>query len=134
MELRQLRYVLAVARERSFTRAARRLRVSQSAISEQVAKLEAEIGFALFAREGRGIALTDANFDRLEAWEQVAEQAGITMTQLAIGWITAQPVVSTVIIGATSPEQVRENAAIGDMNLSADVLAAIAEADKAGNA
>ena len=78
--------------------------------------------------------LTDANFDRLEAWEQVAEQAGITMTQLAIGWITAQPVVSTVIIGATSPEQVRENAAIGDMNLSADVLAAIAEADKAGNA
>lgn len=72
MELRQLRYVLAVARERSFTRAARRLRVSQSAISEQVAKLESEIGFALFAREGRGIALTDPGRAFLEEAERVS--------------------------------------------------------------
>ncbi len=72
--------------------------------------------------------LTDSNFDRLEAWEKIAEQAGITMTQLAIGWLTAQPVTSTVIVGATNPDQVRENALIGDITLSADVLKAIDEA------
>ena len=45
MELRQLRYALSVAKERSFTRAATRLNVSQSAVSEQVSLLEGEIGF-----------------------------------------------------------------------------------------
>ena len=74
--------------------------------------------------------LTDANFDRLEAWEKIASDAGITMTQLAIGWLTAQPVTSTVIVGATNPDQVRENALIGEITLSADVLKAIDEAGK----
>ncbi|MCZ7566492.1 MAG: LysR family transcriptional regulator [Burkholderiales bacterium] len=59
MELRSLRYALAVARARSFTRAAGRLHISQSAVSEQVAKLEAEIGFALFDRVGHGVEVTD---------------------------------------------------------------------------
>jgi aryl-alcohol dehydrogenase-like predicted oxidoreductase len=68
--------------------------------------------------------LTDANFDKLEAWEKIAADAGVTMTQLAVGWLTANPVTSTVICGATSVEQIRENAAIGDVKLSADTVAA----------
>ncbi len=52
MELRQIRYVLAVAKEGSFTRAAQRLNVSQSAISEQVKLLEGQLGFPLLLRTG----------------------------------------------------------------------------------
>ena len=81
MELRQIRYTLAVARERGFTRAARRLRVSQSAVSEQVANLEAEIGFAIFARIGHSIELTDAGRRFLADAERVAgEFQGLART------------------------------------------------------
>jgi len=59
VELRQLRYALAVAKERSFTRAAARLNVSQSAVSEQVSLLENEIGFSVFRRSSRGVELTE---------------------------------------------------------------------------
>lgn len=59
MELRQIRYTLSVARERSFTKAALRLNVSQSAVSEQVRLLEDEIGFQLFRRTPRGIEVTE---------------------------------------------------------------------------
>ena len=59
MELRQLRYALSVAKERNFTRAARRLNISQSAVSEQVSLLEEEIGFSLFRRTPRGIEITE---------------------------------------------------------------------------
>lgn len=60
MEFRQIRYALAVAKERSFSHAATRLNVSQSAVSEQVKLLEARLGFALFHRTGRGVEVTDA--------------------------------------------------------------------------
>jgi DNA-binding transcriptional LysR family regulator len=59
LDFRQLRYALAVAKERSFTKAARRLNISQSAVSEQVKLLEEEIGFPLFRRTSGGIELTD---------------------------------------------------------------------------
>lgn len=71
MELRQIRYALAVARERSFTRAGERLHVSQSAVSEQVAKLEEEIGFAIFTRTGHTIEPTDAGRAFLAEAERV---------------------------------------------------------------
>lgn len=74
MELRQIRYALAVARERSFTRAGERLHVSQSAVSEQVAKLEEEIGFALFSRAGHSIELTDAGRAFLAEAERVSTE------------------------------------------------------------
>jgi DNA-binding transcriptional LysR family regulator len=81
MELRQIRYALAVARERSFTRAAQRLHVSQSAVSEQVAKLEEEIGFEIFARVGHSIELTDAGRAFLGEAERVAgEFQGLART------------------------------------------------------
>ena len=59
MDYRQIRYALSVAKERSFTRAAKRLNISQSAVSEQVKLLEQEIGFALFRRTSRGIETTE---------------------------------------------------------------------------
>lgn len=72
MEFRQIRYALAVARDRSFTRAASRLNVSQSAISEQVKQLEARLGFSLFRRTGRGVDVTDAGRAYLAEAERVA--------------------------------------------------------------
>ncbi len=59
MDFRQLRYALSVYKERSFTKAAKRLNISQSAVSEQVKLLEEEIGFELFRRTSRGIEATD---------------------------------------------------------------------------
>ena len=59
MDFRQLRYALSVYKERSFTKAARRLNISQSAVSEQVKLLEEEIGFELFRRTSGGIESTE---------------------------------------------------------------------------
>ena len=60
MELRQLRYVEAVARHRHFTRAAEELHVAQSALSHQIRRLEAELGTELFERSSRKVAVTEA--------------------------------------------------------------------------
>jgi LysR family transcriptional activator of glutamate synthase operon len=60
MELRQLRYVEAVARHRHFTRAAEELHVAQSALSHQIRRLEAELDTELFERTSRSVATTEA--------------------------------------------------------------------------
>ncbi|MCK9901426.1 LysR family transcriptional regulator [Parafrankia colletiae] len=60
MELRQLEYFVAVAEERSFTRAAERVRISQSGVSAQIRQLERELGAELLDRSGRAITLTAA--------------------------------------------------------------------------
>ena len=56
---------------------------------------------------------TDAQFDLLEALEQFAHERGVSLTEVAIGALLARPVVSSVIAGATKPDQVRANAAAG---------------------
>ena len=60
MEIQQLRMFLKVAEQGSFTKAARDCGVSQPAISQQIAKLEATLGRPLFERQGRQVALTEA--------------------------------------------------------------------------
>ena len=75
MELRQLRYVEAVARHQHFTRAAEELHVAQSALSHQVRRLEAELGTELFARNSRSVTVT-------EAGEAVAARAREVLDQV----------------------------------------------------
>ena len=60
MELRQLRYFLAVADSRSFVAAAEKLYISRQAISKSVAQLEEELNVALFMRDSGGAFLTPA--------------------------------------------------------------------------
>jgi DNA-binding transcriptional LysR family regulator len=81
VEFRQIRYALSVAKERSFTRAATRLNISQSAVSEQVSLLEQEIGFLLFRRTPRGIELTERGRTFLyEAERVVGDVLGLSDT------------------------------------------------------
>jgi DNA-binding transcriptional LysR family regulator len=65
VELRQLQYFAAVARHRNFTRAADELYVTQSALSQQVRRLEAELGLELLRRVPAGVELTPAGADLL---------------------------------------------------------------------
>jgi DNA-binding transcriptional LysR family regulator len=60
MEIRQLRYLVALAQERSFTRAAAREHVAQPALSQQIRRLEEEVGLALAQRTTRTVTITDA--------------------------------------------------------------------------
>jgi aryl-alcohol dehydrogenase-like predicted oxidoreductase len=56
---------------------------------------------------------TDEQFDLLEALEQYAHERGVSVTEVAIGALLAAPAVSSVIAGATKPDQARANAAAG---------------------
>ena len=60
MELRQLRYFLAIAEHGTFSKAASKVYVAQSALSHQLAQLEDELGAQLFVRSRRGVELTEA--------------------------------------------------------------------------
>jgi DNA-binding transcriptional LysR family regulator len=76
MDLRRLEAFAAVARERSFTQAALRLHVSQSAVSQQVAALEHELDARLFDRSRRRVELTPAGAALYEHAERVLAEAG----------------------------------------------------------
>lgn len=68
---------------------------------------QAPEGARLAGREGY---LTDARFDVVEKLEAFAQRQGVTLLDVAIGGLLAQPTVSSVIAGATRPEQVKANA------------------------
>jgi DNA-binding transcriptional LysR family regulator len=71
MELRQLRYFVAVARHGGFTSAAQELWLTQSALSQQVRRLEAEVGVALLHRTARGVEPTAAGEELLVRAEAI---------------------------------------------------------------
>ena len=76
MELRHLRYFIAIGEEQHYGRAARRLRVAQPALSRQVQDLEEELGFDLFDRLPRGVRLSSAGKLFLEDARRILQQIG----------------------------------------------------------
>lgn len=70
---------------------------------------------------------TAENWTVLEQIQQVAADIGIPLARLALAWLLHQPAVDTVLVGASRPEQVVENAKAADVKLSADVLARLDE-------
>ncbi len=96
MDLRQLRYLVALADELSFTRAAAREHIAQPALSQQIRRLEDEVGLALVERTTRRVALTGAG-DMLvararhilaeldDAEAELSMLAGIKIGRLAVG-------------------------------------------------
>ncbi|MFI8850931.1 LysR family transcriptional regulator [Streptomyces sp. NPDC053499] len=98
MDLQQLRYVVAVAETRNFTRAAERCRVVQSSLSHRIAGLERELGVKLFERSSRRTELTGAGEAFLvgareclaaadRAVADAAAAAGVVRGRLAVGMI-----------------------------------------------
>jgi DNA-binding transcriptional LysR family regulator len=102
MELRQLGYFVAVAEERNFTRAAERIPIAQPAISQQIRRLETELGEQLFLRHRRKITLTPAGQALLPharaalqaadgGRQAVAALSGLLTGRLAVGLVHPLP-------------------------------------------
>jgi aryl-alcohol dehydrogenase-like predicted oxidoreductase len=75
--------------------------------------------------ESRLDTVSDRTFDRIEGFEVYARERGLTLLDVAIGGLAAQPAVGSVIAGATRPEQVKANAAAGDWTPTPEDLAAL---------
>jgi aryl-alcohol dehydrogenase-like predicted oxidoreductase len=70
----------------------------------------------------------DDVLEAVQRLQPIADEAGLTMAQLALAWVLREPNVASAIIGATRPEQVHENAAASGVELPDDVLQAVDEA------
>jgi DNA-binding transcriptional LysR family regulator len=103
VELRQLEYFAAVARHRHFTRAAESLYVTQPALSQQVRRLEAELGLALFRRTPKGVELTAAGEDLLRHAERVLAEVAAARADMDRHTGIARGVVRVASTAADAP-------------------------------
>ncbi len=71
--------------------------------------------------------LDDEVLTRVQRLRPLADQAGLTMAQLAVAWVLQNPNVSSAIVGATRPEQLKDNVKASGVKLDADLLKAIDE-------
>ncbi len=120
METHQLRYFLAVARTRNFSRAAEQCRVAQPSLSQQIQKLEGELGERLFERSTREVSLTAAGelfrehaarvIEEMEqARERVREISGLLRGRVVLG---ALPTVAPYFLPARLRAFTREHPGI----------------------
>ncbi|XYI00919.1 LysR family transcriptional regulator [Sorangium sp. So ce1128] len=96
MELRHLRYFVAVAETEHFGKAAEQLHVSQSPLSRQIAQLEEEVGVLLFTRAGRGVKLSPAGRAFLEGARATLARVALAVEDARA---TAQGRIGTLVIG-----------------------------------
>ena len=71
--------------------------------------------------------LTDSLLTRVQELRAVADEAGLSLAQLAVAWTLQNPNVAAAIIGATRPEQVRENVGAAGARLDAGLMRRIDE-------
>ena len=109
MELRHLKYFVAVAEELHFGRAAARLRIAQPALSRQVRQLEDEVGADLLDCDGRLLQLTAAGRDFLEGARETLALADRTLRRARRAWGDEAGRLSLAFVPAIleSPEAVR---------------------------
>ncbi len=72
--------------------------------------------------------MDDRVLEAVQRLRPIADEAGLTMVEMALAWVLRRPELASAIIGASRPEQVHANAAASGIELSADTLAAIDEA------
>lgn len=100
MELRHLRYFVAVAEERNFTRAAARLHIAQPPLSRQIQQLEENLGVQLFERDARPLKLTDAGrFFHSHAVQLLAQMSELESMTRRVGKIERS--LSVGFVGTT---------------------------------
>ena len=72
-----------------------------------------------------GLLLTDAALEAVDRLRPVAEEAGLSMTEMALGWVLRRPELGCAIVGASRPEQVHANVKASGVELTPDTLTAI---------